>query len=239
MLAKTPAIVLHHFPYGERSVIIRMYTREFGLQSYLIPSARSKNSPITPALMHPLQGLDLVAYQHHDDRLERIKEAHRTNRIEQIHQNPIKSAIAQYMAEVILRSSPDQEPIPELFDFVLSCIASLDGSSNEIANLPIYFTLKLTEYYGFYPFALAGGCVFDLREGSIGPDIPHHPDFAQNEDCSALIKMINEDWTTVKNMSLGADLRIKNLKTLEKYYRIHIKESLAFKSLDVLHMVLS
>ena len=239
MLIKTPAFVLHHFPYGERSIIVRMYTREAGLQSYLIPSARSKKSPLPLALMHPLQSLDLVAYHHNDDRLERIKETHRTNRAESIHNHPIKTSIAQYMAEVLLRTTADQEANSEIFDFIQDAAKALETPAKNLANLPLYFTLKLTEYLGFYPHALSGGCVLDLREGSFGPGIPHHPDYAPESDGEALLKVLGKTWPECQDIPLSADRRMSGLKTLEKYYKIHLNERLSFKSLDVLHLVLS
>ena len=239
MLIKTLAFVLHHFPCGERSIIVRMYTREVGLQSYLIPSARGKNSPLTPALMNPLQGLELIAYNHNDDRLERIKETARINKVDVIHQHPIKTTIAQFMAEVILRSTQDHEPNSELFDFISHAAEQLENPVNDLANLPLFFTLKLTEYLGFYPHALSGGCVLDLREGAFSVGIPHHPDFAKEQDSKAILEVLGKPWTQCQRTPLTSETRLAGLKTLEKYYRIHLNERLGFKSLDVLHMVLS
>ena len=118
MLTKTPGIVLHHFPYGERSVILQIYTRELGLQSYLVPSIKSKSSPIQSAFLSPLQELDLVVSFKNKGGLERIKEAGRRGAVSSLHLDPYKSCISMNFAEIILRITPPHEPQPDLFDFL-------------------------------------------------------------------------------------------------------------------------
>jgi len=239
MLTKTPGIVLHHFPYGERSVILKIYTRELGLQSYLVPSIKSKSSPIQAAFISPLQELDLVVYFKNKGGLERIKEAGRRGAVSSLHLDPYKSCISMYFAEIILRSTPSDEPHPELFDFLSEVISMLNQSPDSYSNLPIYLALNLSSYLGFYPNALPGGCVLDLREGTFQTNTPIHPDFIQEPTSLLLLQFLNQPWSTAARIPLNGDQRFALLKALEQYYRIHISEFAALKSLDVLHSVLS
>ncbi len=240
MLLKTPALVLHRFPYGERSIIVRMYTREAGLQSYFIPSVRSKKTPLSPALMLPLQELELVACHYEQEkRLGRLKEARCINRIEQAHAHPVTTSIAQFIAEVLLRIGKDQEPHPGLYEFTRQCIEHLHGPIQELGNLPLYFTLKLTEFLGFYPSALTGGKILDLRAGVFLSEKPDHPDFADERTGQSLMSLLSLGWTEAKDQPLNSGERLAALKTLESYFRIHLDDFVVFKSLDVLHTVLS
>ena len=44
MLSSTKGIVIHHFKYSEKSVIAKIYTEKFGLQSYILNGVRNKKS---------------------------------------------------------------------------------------------------------------------------------------------------------------------------------------------------
>ena len=239
MLTKTEALILHHFPYGDRSVILKVYTRELGLQSILIPSIKSKSSPISSALLSPLQELDLVLYYKNKGGLERLKEAVKKTDASNVRSDPFKSCIAMYIAELVMRSATADEPHPELYDFLSEVVSVLDQSPNSFTNLPIYTALNLSSYLGFYPHALPGGSILDLREGHFVNITPVHPDFIPENTALLLLQFLNQPWSQCSRIPLQGDQRFAILKALEQYYRIHLSEFAALKSLDVLHSVLS
>ena len=60
MLHKTRGIVINNIKYGETSIIIKIYTEVFGLQTYIengVHNAKSKNKI---ALFQPLNLLDMA-----------------------------------------------------------------------------------------------------------------------------------------------------------------------------------
>jgi DNA repair protein RecO (recombination protein O) len=239
MLTKTAGLILHHFPYGDRSVILKIYTRELGLQSLLIPSIKSKSSPIAPSLLSPLQELDLVLYYKNKGGLERLKEAVKKGDSSQIRLDPFKACIAVYIAELVMRSATADEPHPELYDFISEVVSVLEQSPSSYTNLPIYTALNLSSFLGFYPHALPGGSILDLREGHFVNRTPVHPDFIPETTSLPLLQFLNQPWSVCSRIPLQGDQRFAILKALEQYYRIHLSEFAALKSLDVLHSVLS
>jgi DNA repair protein RecO (recombination protein O) len=62
MLHKTKGIVLHYIKYSETSIIVKIYTETFGIQSYIVNGVRSKNNKNKIALFQPLTLLDMVVY---------------------------------------------------------------------------------------------------------------------------------------------------------------------------------
>lgn len=60
MLVKTRGIVLNFIKFRETSIIVRMYTEQLGLQSYIINSVRKKAPGSRMALFQPFTLLDLV-----------------------------------------------------------------------------------------------------------------------------------------------------------------------------------
>jgi len=52
-IINTAGIVLHQMKYGETSVIVKIFTEELGLQSYIVRGVRSKKAKIKYNLLQP------------------------------------------------------------------------------------------------------------------------------------------------------------------------------------------
>ena len=74
MLAKTRAIVLRNTNYSESSVISKMYTREFGMRTYLLQGVKKGKSPIRPSMIMPLSLVEMDVYEKATSNLNRVKE---------------------------------------------------------------------------------------------------------------------------------------------------------------------
>ena len=74
MLHRTRGIVLSYIKYKETSIIVRIFTEAFGMQSYIVNSVRSAKSRGKMALYQPLSLLDLVVYHKSGKDLQRISE---------------------------------------------------------------------------------------------------------------------------------------------------------------------
>jgi DNA repair protein RecO (recombination protein O) len=76
MLHKTRGIGLSYLRYRESSIITKIYTEAFGIQTYIVNgvrSSKSKNNRI--ALFQPLTLLDMVVYhKNKEDTVHRISE---------------------------------------------------------------------------------------------------------------------------------------------------------------------
>ena len=60
MLQKTRAVVLSTIEYAEASLIVKAYTEQFGLQSFLVNGVRKNKSKHTPAIFQPLSLIEIV-----------------------------------------------------------------------------------------------------------------------------------------------------------------------------------
>ena len=74
MLYKTRGIALSYIRYKESSIIARIFTETFGMQSYIVNGIRSKNAKTKIALFQPLTILDLVVYNNKKKDINRISE---------------------------------------------------------------------------------------------------------------------------------------------------------------------
>ena len=62
MLHKTKGIVISFVKYRETSIIVKIYTEAFGIQTYIENGVRSAKGKNKIALFQPLTLLDLVVY---------------------------------------------------------------------------------------------------------------------------------------------------------------------------------
>lgn len=167
MLVKTKGIVFRTVKYAETSVIVEVFTHELGIKSYLIPGVRTQKAKTHASLLQLLSIIDLVAYNRQDRDINRIKEIQQAYVFQSIPFDVKKSAICLFMAEVARKSIREEDPNPDLFQFLEKCILCLDRSGTFNPNIHLWFLLQLTAYLGFLP----GGnfsdqqSSFDIREG--------------------------------------------------------------------------
>ena len=171
-LISTPAIILSALRYGETSKIVRLATRDHGVQSAIAKGALRPRSRFGAALQVLSTG---QAQLYHSDR----RELHTLAAFD-LGTVPIglaehigRYATATALAEVMLRVAPP-EPHPEAFDVLAQSLLALSQVS--LAELPALSLRVLWELVGALGFAPAlEACVRDgrvLREGAIAFSAP-------------------------------------------------------------------
>ena len=148
MTYKTKGIVLNFIKFKESSIICKIYTESFGLQSYIVNGVRSSNKT-KMSLFQPLTILDLVVYNKSSVNIQRLKEMkidviYMTN-----HTDIKKISVCIFLSELlskILSNEPNQN---EKFNFLYNSFLIYDGLEKNIKNFHIQFLLKLTKFFGF------------------------------------------------------------------------------------------
>ena len=148
MTYKTKGIVLNFIKFKESSIICKIYTESFGLQSYIVNGVRSSNKT-KMSLFQPLTILDLVVYNKSSVNIQRLKEMkidviYMTN-----HTDIKKISVCIFLSELlskILSNEPNQN---EKFNFLYNSFLIYDSLEKNIKNFHIQFLLKLTKFFGF------------------------------------------------------------------------------------------
>jgi DNA repair protein RecO (recombination protein O) len=244
-LHKTKGIVLRTVKYGETSLIVTIFTELFGIQSYIINGIRtgSKKSAGKAALFQPAAILDLVVYHNELKQLNRIKEFKWEKLYENIFSDVPKNAVAMFMVELLAKSLKQPESNPELFYFAEDCFLTLDKSESMVtANLPLFFMLHLSHFFGFRiddNYILKRNYL-DLREGSFVEERPDHPLYL-NEELSAITSKILKAMhpSDLNEIRLNKDLRRQLLQQYEIYYGLQVHDFGIMKTLPVLREILS
>ncbi|MCU0415674.1 MAG: DNA repair protein RecO [Cytophagaceae bacterium] len=155
MKYKTKAIVFSYIKYSDTSIIARIYTEVFGLQSYIIPGVRKSSNGTKMALFQPLTLLDLVVYHKEQSSLQRIAEMRCAEPYHHIPFDIYKSSIALFLTEMMQKSIKEEVSNRSLFEFLYHSLHALDEVSSEAAkNFHVMFLIRLAAYIGFYPASL-------------------------------------------------------------------------------------
>ena len=241
MIAKTKGIVFHQLKYSETSLIVKIYTRELGLQSYLIKGARSKKSKISPALLQHLSLIEMVTSHSGKSQLHYIKEIRSAYQYSSIPYDMTKSSITLFVNELLVKAIREEEANTDLFDYIFQSMQWLDLAAKNYVNFHLFFAMQLTRYLGFYPRGVYSPSTpyFDLEEGSFQNNKPIHPNYIQRKEAEKLSLLTDYSFDTIDKQSLNHENRNKLLDHLIHYFQLHLPNFGELKSPDVLRTVLS
>ena len=226
MLYKTRGIALSYIKYKESSIIARIYTASFGMQSYIINGIRSKNAKTKIALFQPLTLLDLVVYHNNKKDIHRINEIKCNANFHSIPYDIRKTAIALFINEMLNKVLIEEGENEPLFEFLHSSFQYFDTVEANFENFHVQFLIQLSRYLGIFPVS----AVTVLKE--IGHAKANDGSFVEQIDF-----FIQSGFD--QHQKLNKNTRNEILMVVINYYRFHFDAIKEFKSIQVLREVLS
>ena len=238
MYHKSRGIVLHTIKYSETSVIAKIYTEKSGLLSFIVKGVRSAKSKVKASLMQPLTILDLEFQQRENKNLLFIKEFKRAYNYHSLPFDTLKSAIALFMLEVITKSIREHEPNEEMFEFIFDALLALDKTDALNSDFHLLFFIQFSKYLGFQPHGNFSdeNSFFEMREG-VFINLSSGIYTLDKTESKVLSELMQENIFGKQNLKLSRAARKQMLKTLMKYYQLHL-ENFSLKSPEVLEAVL-
>jgi DNA repair protein RecO (recombination protein O) len=206
-------------------------------------TARSKSRKTgTPkSLFHALAVLDVVVEHRNLRDIQRIKEAQTHIPLVSLLTNPVKNAIAIFLAELIGKVVKEVQPNKILFEFLLQSVDMLEATDASCANFHLAFTISLSRFLGFYPDAsgYTEGMFFDMRNGVFVRNKPPHPHFLHAGDSRFFHSFLRIKYENMAAFKLTGAERKVIIVTILEYYRLHLTDLPEIKSLEVLHEIFS
>lgn len=239
MLQTTPGIVLHSIKYGDTSLITRILTPRFGVQSYMVQGVRKTKARTRASLFQPLTLLELVVYHKERTGLQHIREVRCTYPLAAIGNDIRKNAIALFMSEVLHHALRNQEPHPEAFDFVYNAVVTLDNQQENLATFHIVFLLQLARFLGFAPATnfSESHCYFNLQEGVYQKSPGLQSQSLTSEESMYFFRLTQASLSDNPNTKIPSSVRRSLLLHTINYYRYHIEGFAEVKSVDVLEQI--
>lgn len=238
MLHQTRGIVFKRIKYADTSIICQIYTEEFGLQSYIVKGVRKAKAKIKANLFQQLNLLDLIVYHKDTSKLQNIREIRLAYNYSGIFARIDKSSVLLFINEILIKTIKEEEPNPELFNFIYDALIQLDKTSHP-ANFHIYFMLRLSKHLGFSPRNNfdKNNKYFSLTEGEFEEDsfpAQLHLSAEQSTHLYNLISQSHLDFETLKTDNLQ---RRELLNILLLFYEQQVPGFKNIKSYNVLQQV--
>ena len=236
MLTKTQAIVLHSLKYGESRLIVDMFTRAFGRQSFIVSIPKTAKSKIKKQFFQPLTLLEIETDLRPKLQLQKLNDVRLLSPFASIPFEPDKLAISLFVAEFLYYALRSEQRNELLYDYLENSIMWLDGQQTNFANFHLVFLLRLTRFLGFYPNLddYEDGDYFDLRESEFMRNPPVHRDFLHPEEAQKVQLMMRMDFPTMHLFRMSHNDRNRLLEVSIKYYRLHLPDFPEMKSIEVL-----
>jgi DNA repair protein RecO (recombination protein O) len=241
MLEKTRGIVLHQIKYTDSGIVVQMYTRKFGRQSFLIKGMRNRKTGKHNVLLQPMFILDLELYYKPIREMQIVKEFSIPFTPYDIYSNINKTSVAIFLGEVLTSVLKEESPHSELFDYIEESILYFDKCKEGYANFHIAFLAGLSSFLGFEPGRRLKkeDAFFDMENGVFVLTPPVHGNYANEEITGILADFFMASYDSIDKISLSGKIRNEVLETLIRFYSLHLPGLKKIKSLDVLKEVFS
>ncbi len=239
MLIKTEGIVLSSLKYGEADLIVKCFTKKYGLKSYWLPNIlKAKKAKIRASSFQPLAQLHIEAFHKDKGGLERIKDVKLAYPFKSMHLDVKKGAIVFFIADVLRYAIQEEEENSLLFDFLQNSIQWLD-TANYAPNFHLLFLVKLTKYLGFYPDIQSLNLdYFNLLEGTFeNNDTNIH--CTSGPEVTSLKQLLGTEFDELVHIKSNQEQRADVLTMLLRYYQLHLHGFKKPKSLAVLNAIFS
>jgi DNA repair protein RecO (recombination protein O) len=239
MLIKSKAIILKTYPYGDSGLIVKMFTEQLGLMSFLAMGVKKSNSKNAHSLFMPLQLVEIVFYKKESEQLQKIKEVAVYYQPNDKYILPQKMGIVMFMSEVIIKSVHEHHIDEKLYVYLDKVIKELDEVS-QISNFPIKFLTDLLNLLGVKPKLNYSEeyCYFNIHDGhfqSQSSTLKHVMDKRLSE---CLNNIYFQDGFVEKN-NMSYIERTALLDHLILYLKTHALHNKSINSIEVLHSIMN
>jgi DNA repair protein RecO (recombination protein O) len=236
MITKSSGIVIRTSRFSETSAITKIYTRLKGMLSFHIPGVYSLKGTIKPAILQPLQIVEMDIYLKENRNLNKIKEIRPKHHLNGMHFDFHKASIGLFISEILIKTIREEEKNEELYDFLEDSILLFDKTEIPPANIPLYFLLELSKYLGFYPGDTHNGIrpYFDLYEGKFYSSLIEESRTIEPPHSEFLGKLMASGSQGLATLQIPRSTRQYLLKKIILYYHIHMADFQQPNSLTVL-----
>jgi DNA repair protein RecO (recombination protein O) len=238
MQLKTKAIVISNVKFGEADLIVKCFTLEKGVVSFMLKGIRkSKKGRMRVSLFQQLTLLEIEATYKENKNLQYLKEVKIDHPLQTLHTDIFKSTIVMFLAEVLKSSIQEEEKNESLFQFLKESLIYLD-QVDSIKNFHLHFIVKLTSFLGFSPDQSSTDFpYFDMLNGVF--QLKEYNTYSFNNTNSVLLKELIklENYGGAENLKLNQERRKSFLDFMMLYYELQLQGFRKPKSLEVLQQL--
>lgn len=211
--------------HQDTHLIATLYTRGFGMQSFIVKGYHGARARSKFSYFQPLSIVEILFQVRPNRDMHQLTENRLACLPLTLQSDPVKLSIGLSIAEIFVQTVREEEGNPDWYDFLKQILLALDESSQRLVQWFIYFLLHHTRYLGFFPNdqTLAGeSASFDLANGVFRPseqrelaaDVLRKFLYAEAQPLPAP--------ASCQQILLDGESKREALRTLFDYYRCHI-----------------
>lgn len=237
MLTKNKCIVLSKLKYGESDLIVKCYTKERGVVSYILKGVlKSKKSSSKVVYFQPLSQISVEERFYTNRNLHQLREVKPSYIYQSLHTNIFKSTIVLFLSEVLAHAINEEEKNEALYSFIETALQYLD-TEEQYANFHLLFLLKLTRYLGFQPRETSTDKVYFNLKSGVFENSDQGIYSLSGTNLSLLKQLLGINFDDLILIKINSEQRQSFLNMLLFYFELHLEGFKKPKSLKVLNEV--
>ena len=243
MTLTTEGIVVRQTRYGDHALVVNIYTRCEGMQSFMVRGGVKPGGKFRSSCFFPLSQVE-ISYSRgkQGGGIPFLREIRLAHPYKEMYSDIRKSSVAFFLAEAMARFISQSEQDVFLYDKLAQALTRFDSRQENIAEFHLFFLLELASNLGFCPRMEGGSRYFDLREGCFCDSPPVHRDFLEAEAATGLARLLSArvEQDGFPGITLfSSNLRFNLVQALTRYCQLQSGTEGTFKTLAVLKEVFS
>lgn len=233
MKQSNEGIVLSRRAFSESSLIVHVFTKTAGQQHFLFQGAKKKKGQV----LFPLEWVQFSYYKRNDSALGKMSELEPMVPLNEIVQNPMKSSLAFFIAELLENLVQVNHHDEKLYTFITQEISWLN-ETNTLGNYLIWFLANLSKIEGFQPEVVSKNpTFFELQEGKFTNQTPRLPAYIQEPWLHWMVDALEMEKHHFLSLDIPKNERLEQLNAWLLYFEFHVHGMRKLKSLEVIRTV--
>ena len=247
-MISTSAIVLKTIPYGDTSVIARMFTEDQGKVTILAKGAwRPKNN--AGALLEPMNHIHLQYYHKNSREIQVLKDGGFTQQFSNLRKELSKVIVGLTIVEMMDKSTLDNNPFPILYRLGWRVLEKLNDEKQNIWLVFVFFLYQLSLRLGFLPNIkkcskcnadLISGCFDNYTGELICVNCSTQSKISLDENSlSALQKLEGLHLDDLQTLSINIQGITNSIQFLDLFISFHLEGLKKLRSMTMLKQILN
>ncbi|MDP6570961.1 MAG: DNA repair protein RecO [Candidatus Marinimicrobia bacterium] len=247
MLIATNALVLKTIPYGDTSVISRLFTEREGKVSILAKGAWRKKST-TGSVLEPMNHIHLQYYHKYSREIQILKDCGFSAKYTHIRNNLHRTLFGFSIVEMLDKSTLDNNPFPILYRLGWRVLEKLNDEKNDVYSIFAFFLYQLSLRLGFMPEinqcrkckSQLSTCIFDEQLGElVCLACSHQGKLQMDEKNMAFLRQLeNLHLDDLETIRADRHSVLHAIQFLEKFTQFHIESLRRMKALPLANKLL-
>ena len=239
MYEKMRGIVLHVLKYTDKNSIAHIYTDARGRMSFLIPQGNTRSARMRNATFMPLSVVEFEARIMPGRDLASLKDSKPIVPLHRLYADPVKSAIAMFMSELLTRTIQESERNAQLWEYLFRSVQLLDSIDDGVANFAIFFLYNLGAFIGIQPDTgtYMPGYWFDMENGVFSRSMPSGRNALPPDEAAALVQLSRMTFSNLHLFRFSHTQRNAVLDAALRYFRLHNSTVGTMRSPEILRQI--